>query len=334
MTSQVEEEVRVIHAANERMFDATSGKYSTEQWFDRSARSPFVYDITHRRLLEALNLTGAEDVFEMGCGPGTWSRVIASRAAHLTSLDISQAMIDRARAFVQPFDVSFVHADILQYEPDRAYERVVSLRAIEYVRDKDALVAQLARLVAENGQLVIVSKTPFSAWRGRRTIAAIRRRFSRRAATSQGNPDSIGMAPQGEYYHVRISPWRLAGMLRAAGLAGITIRPVIVGLPILQNAEDEGSDLPLIPLSLAPRVLRAFNALGDLLAHAPQWTMPLTLWLSESYVIHAYKPAAEQPQETSSARSGSVIGAAALLALFALAFFVGYRTLKRRGTHS
>ncbi|HLZ24031.1 MAG TPA: methyltransferase domain-containing protein [Ktedonobacterales bacterium] len=336
MSPQSEGQVRVTHAANERMFDATSGNYSTEQWFDRSARSPFVYDITRRRLLESLDLSGAEDVFEMGCGPGTWSRVIASRAGSLTSLDISRVMIDRAREFVRPYNVSFVHSDILRYMPERAYERVVSLRAIEYVRDKEDLVARLARLVSEDGLLVIVSKTPFSAWRGRRVIAAMRRRFSRRTAPSGDTVDAAGETPQAAYYHVRISPWRLAGMLRAAGFEGITMRPVIVGLPILRNAEDEGSDLPLIPPALAPRVLSGFNALGDLLSRAPQWTMPLTLWLSESYIIRARKHTAEQQRTHPAARRGGARGGMALLALimvFVVASFVGFWALKHRRSH-
>lgn len=332
MTSQAEEYPRVTPDTNERMFDVTSSNYSTEQWFDRSARSPFVYDITRRRLLEALDLTGTEDVFEMGCGPGTWTRVIASQARSLTSLDLSRAMIERAQAFVQPYEVSFVHSDILRYEPEHTYDRVVSLRAIEYVRDKDALVARLSQLVADDGQLVIVSKTPFSAWRGRRPIAAIRRRVFGRKARTTSESQTAGASAQPSYYHVRISPWRLARMLRAAGFEDISIRPVIVGLPILQRAEDEGSDVPLIPPALAPRVLRAFNALGDMLARAPQWTMPLTLWLSESYVIRAWKPQAAASRATLRPGRGAAKVGAGLLVLAGPILFLGYWALKRRST--
>lgn len=341
MTTEAENHVKIVHAANERMFDATSGYYSTEQWFDHSARSPFVYEITLRRLLEAVELTGSEDVLEIGCGPGTWSRVIASRAGHLTSLDISQAMIDRACTFVQPYNVSFVHSDILHYTAQSTFECVVSLRAIEYVRDKDALVAKLAQLVSEDGQLVIVSKTPFSAWRGRRAIAAIRSRFSRRGARSTHNTEtdttsdavSDGQSLQETYYHARISPWRLASMLRTVGFDRITIRPVIVGLPILQNAHDEGSDLPLVPSSLAPYVLRGFNALGDLLARAPQWTMPLTLWLSESYIVRARRHTKNKLEIGAAARRRIAASNTTPLMLLALVCFAGYWAVRHRSVH-
>lgn len=278
-----------MHANNERLFDRTSVEYNTEQWFEKSYRSPFLYEITHRRLVELLALHGDEEVFELGCGPGTWTRVMASQARNVTAVDLSQEMIARARDFVRPFDVSFTHCDILRYAPTRRYDRVVSLRAIEYIVDKAALVDQLARLTREGGELVVVSKTPFSVWRGRRwaaTVASRLGRFARRLLLAPQD-GKLG-AESGAMHMPRISPWRLARLLRGAGFERITIHPVIVGLPLMAAIE---GDIPLIPQALGPSVLRAFNRLSDLFNRAPQFTMRSTLWLTESYAIRARKGA-------------------------------------------
>jgi 2-polyprenyl-3-methyl-5-hydroxy-6-metoxy-1,4-benzoquinol methylase len=278
-----------IHEINEHMFDTTSVEYQTDVWFEPSMRSPYVYDITHRRLVGLLRLCGDEDVFEIGCGPGTWTRIIASQAHSVTALDISRSMIEKAQSFVQPYDVNFIHSDVLQYTPTRTYDRVVSLRAIEYVVDRVALVERLASLVRDGGELVIVSKTPFSIWRGRRWLASIAQRMAdgARAISADASPIEASHHNQEEpFYMKRISPWHLARLLRNTGFDNITVYPVIVGLPILAGIH---GDVPLIPQTLAPRALRAFNWLGDRLTRSPQSSMRLTMWLSESYALRAHR---------------------------------------------
>jgi ubiquinone/menaquinone biosynthesis C-methylase UbiE len=286
------ERVRAAHARNERAFDAWASKYQESAWFGGTSRSRYSYEVTRRRVVQGLSLTGEEEVLELGCGPGTWTRVIASAAGHVTALDLSEKMLDRARRFVQPFDVTFVHADALLFRSDRPYDRVVSVRAIEYVADKEALAEQLVRLTADDGVLVVVTKNPFSAWGLRRTYWQVRgflERLRRRLGRAETEPES----DEEHHYMQRIPPWRFIRLLRHAGFDQVTVSPVVVGLPIMANAPGE---VPLIPKRLAPTVLQAGNRLSDWLGRLPQKVMVPLLFFSESYCVTARKHPAVAPR--------------------------------------
>jgi 2-polyprenyl-3-methyl-5-hydroxy-6-metoxy-1,4-benzoquinol methylase len=271
------------HSFNERLFDASSVEYSTEQWFESSVRSAYAYATTRRRLLQLLDLRGHENILEIGCGPGTWTRVVAERAQHVTAVDISQEMIRRASTFVPAGKVDFIHSDVMHAQLDRTFDRVVSLRAIEYVSDTPALISRLAARVAPGGALVIVTKTPVSAWRGRRWLRA----RTQRGLAMGRSAASIEPANGGAMFMQRISPWTLKRLLQQHGFERLTLHPVIAGLPVLAGIE---GDLPLIPERLGPAALRTFNRLGDWLDTLPQLTMRLSLCLTESYAVRAWRP--------------------------------------------
>lgn len=276
---------KAVHATNERLFDKTSVEYSTQQWFEPSLRSPYLYGITRRRLGEALAKACRERVLEIGTGPGTWTRVIASQSAQMTAVDISQEMLSRAHDFVQPYDVRFIHSDVLQLNLAERFDCVVSLRAIEYVVDRAALAEKLSRLVDDEGSLIIVTKTSFSLWRGRRWLSSLPHFLARRRNLSSVDSPQEG-EDNGTMYMRRFWPHQLKRLLSEVGFDQFTVRPVIVGLPIIAGVD---GDLPLVPRFLAPTALRFFNRLGDILSRLPQWTMPLSVMLSESYLLTAHR---------------------------------------------
>jgi SAM-dependent methyltransferase len=291
MSREAQDRIAHAHSRNERTFDRGAGEYQTDAWFGGTSRSTHSYQITRRRLLEALSLSGTESVLDVGCGPGTWTRVMAELTSHVTALDLSQEMLNQAREFVRPYAVTFVHADILWYKSERPYDRVASVRAIEYVVDKVALAEQLARLVADDGLLVIITKNPFSPWGLRRVywwtrwwLAKLRggvlhllwpRRFPSLRRHEEESP-----------YMRRVPPHRLVRLLRRAGFDDITVSPVVVGLPIMAGTPGE---VPLIPLRLVPTVLRVCDRLSNWLAGIPRPALWAALWLSESYCVRAKK---------------------------------------------
>jgi ubiquinone/menaquinone biosynthesis C-methylase UbiE len=272
---------------NERMFDQTSTEYSNEEWFERSPRSRYAYAITRRRLLELLQLDGTQTVLEIGCGAGTWTRILAGYCANLSVVDISQEMLKRAADAIRPYSAHFVHSDMLLFRSEVPFDRVVSVRAIEYVADKAALAEQLARLTASGGELIIISKTPFSVWRGRRWAASLQARAAR-LLRKTSRADSGPQMDATRHYMQRISPWHLTRLLRAAGFEDVRCLPVIVGLPIIAGVD---GDLPIIPAPLANAALTAFDRLGDLLSRLPLGMQRPVMLLSESYAVRARRKA-------------------------------------------
>jgi demethylmenaquinone methyltransferase/2-methoxy-6-polyprenyl-1,4-benzoquinol methylase len=64
-------------------------------------------------------------VLELACGPGTWTARLARDAELLTAVDASPEMLARAAERIEHDPrVTFVHADLFTWEPDREYDFV------------------------------------------------------------------------------------------------------------------------------------------------------------------------------------------------------------------
>lgn len=85
--------------------------------------------VVERALGELVDRHCRGDVLELACGPGTWTAMLAQRAASVTALDGSPEMLALAAAAVpaaapESAAVRFVHADIFGWRPDRRYDLV------------------------------------------------------------------------------------------------------------------------------------------------------------------------------------------------------------------
>jgi arsenite methyltransferase len=120
-------------------------------------------DIVSQRgdFLRALDPQPGERVLDVGSGPGFLAAAIAdavrpSGAVH--GVDISEPLLAVARAHCADRQwVEFHHADATQLPfPDRDFDAVVSTQVLEFVRDVDAALAEIHRVVRPAGRVVIV----------------------------------------------------------------------------------------------------------------------------------------------------------------------------------
>lgn len=110
----------------------------------------------------ALNLSHARHVAEVGCGPGFYAPVIAAHypAVHVTGIDNSPAQIALARRKVAQMglpNARFVCDDACALsQPDRHFDRVVASRLFMVVHDPLRAIAELRRVLAPGGVLLLV----------------------------------------------------------------------------------------------------------------------------------------------------------------------------------
>jgi len=88
---------------------------------DRQARGVLGLDDA-RSLVDELAPEG--DVLELACGPGAFTAELAHHAVSVTAIDASENMLARNRAEVDRSNVRYVHADLFNWWPDRAYDLV------------------------------------------------------------------------------------------------------------------------------------------------------------------------------------------------------------------
>jgi SAM-dependent methyltransferase len=124
-------------------------------------------------------LQPGERVADLGCGAGTDSLVAARMVGpngHVTGVDMTPEMLVRARraaAEMGATNVDFVEAEIERLPlDDGGIDVVISNGVIDLVPDKDAVFAEIARVLRPGGRVQIadvIIQTPVSE-EGRRDI--------------------------------------------------------------------------------------------------------------------------------------------------------------------
>lgn len=110
-----------------------------------------------RPFIDLVARVGAEQprlVVDLGCGPGTLTRLLAERwpGAEVRGLDASEAMIDRARA--ETDRVRFEVGDLRSWEPPPGgVDVLVSNATLQWVPSHLALMPRLLDALADDGWL-------------------------------------------------------------------------------------------------------------------------------------------------------------------------------------
>ena len=113
-------------------------------------------------LLDRVPITGASIVYDLGCGSGNVTWVIAERfaGARVAGVEISSEML--AKAAEPPSRIEWIQADIAGWEPERAPELIYSNAALHWIDDHAALFPRLFGFVAPGGCLAVQMPLSFS----------------------------------------------------------------------------------------------------------------------------------------------------------------------------
>jgi len=122
--------------------------------------APGIRDEEALRLLVTASGAGpADTVLDLACGPGLVAAAFASVARHVTGIDLTPAMIERARALARErglANVTLTVGDVrpLPYE-DGAFSLVVSRFAFHHFPDPGAVLREMVRVCAPGGRVVV-----------------------------------------------------------------------------------------------------------------------------------------------------------------------------------
>lgn len=125
-------------------------------------------DVEATALRQVLHPVFFNNCLELGCGTGKNTAWLLTRAEHITAVDFSEKMLEKARQKNYSDKVSFVQADILQ---DWAfavlnYDLVVFSLVLEHVKDLEAIFEKVKAVLAPQGYVYIGELHPFKQYNG------------------------------------------------------------------------------------------------------------------------------------------------------------------------
>lgn len=99
---------------------------------------------------------------ELGCGNGTYSKVIAAEASELTATDFSDEMVNATRDRLQDYaniSVEKQNCFELTYD-DNVFDTVLMANLLHIIPEPEKAIAEAKRVLKPGGSIIVISYTP------------------------------------------------------------------------------------------------------------------------------------------------------------------------------
>jgi ubiquinone/menaquinone biosynthesis C-methylase UbiE len=112
-------------------------------------------DRIEKQAIESLLPVASKDtILELGCGTGHWSEFLSSKGFKVCALDISDAMLSKAR-LKGIKNVEFRKGDAAALSfPDENFNTVVSFTMLEFTKDPGLVIKEIFRVLKPGGLFI------------------------------------------------------------------------------------------------------------------------------------------------------------------------------------
>jgi SAM-dependent methyltransferase len=145
--------------------DGLRAAYERRGEADYPVPQPLPDPVSHRKFTRTWELVYARlpcrAFLDAGCGDGVFLRAIAASGripGRTAGVDISERILDTARAAAAPLEVELVRANLEALPfPDETFDLVLCAQAIEHLLDPALGARELARVLVPGGTLVLTT---------------------------------------------------------------------------------------------------------------------------------------------------------------------------------
>jgi len=135
-------------------------KYSCAYWPEGTTTLDEAEEAMLRLTAERAWLGDGQSILELGCGWGSLTLWMAQRYPRSSVTAVSNSAsqreyIERAAAERGLGNVRVVTADMREFQPDRRFDRVVSVEMFEHMRNYEALLSRIASWLRPEGLLFV-----------------------------------------------------------------------------------------------------------------------------------------------------------------------------------
>ncbi|MDO8632365.1 MAG: class I SAM-dependent methyltransferase [Phycisphaerales bacterium] len=208
----------------EQWNDEFAREYDIDEYYARSGfLIRWIERIRLRCIRELLDARPDDRVLEVGCGGGHVLRMFPQ--CNLTGVDVSGEMLAKARRNLDGYPVRLLKGELAALDlPEHSFDRIICTEVLEHVVDPDALLAEMRRLLAPDGRIVVTFPNDAVVNRIKALI---------RATGLTILPPFRRISWGGDQYHLHV--WRVGEMrellARCFNVAGVRFAPSRV-LPV------------------------------------------------------------------------------------------------------
>ena len=150
----------------EKLFDSWPQRY--DAWF-QTPIGRLVKAYESKIVLGLLRPGRGEIILDAGCGTGIFTRDFLAAGARIVGLEISWPMLTAARQKISRDFFHEVLGDMIKLPfKENRFDKVVSVTALEFVKDAEGAVRELFRVTRPGGRVVVATLNSLSPWAVRR----------------------------------------------------------------------------------------------------------------------------------------------------------------------
>ena len=131
-----------------------------------SPKNIFLANLVCQAVEQQLDLPSDKEILDFGGGTGLLTLPLAKQAKSVTSVDISEKMLEQARLKAEQQDIKniqFLEQDLLEKPLEQEFDFIVVCRVLHHMPDLDAALSLFHQHLRENGQLLLADFTKTEA---------------------------------------------------------------------------------------------------------------------------------------------------------------------------